>query len=55
MDEDTLAAIYDTFSPGLFRYACRLLGDSATAEDCVAEVAGAVVEEGVLSKVDEEL
>jgi len=37
MDEDTLAAIYDTFSPGLFRYACRLLGDSATAEDCVAE------------------
>lgn len=37
MDEETLAAIYDTFSPGLYRYACRLLGDACTAEDCVAE------------------
>jgi RNA polymerase sigma-70 factor (ECF subfamily) len=37
MDEQTLAAIYDCFSPGLYRYAYRLLGDAALAEDCVAE------------------
>jgi RNA polymerase sigma-70 factor (ECF subfamily) len=32
-----LAEIYDTYSPGLYRYAMRLLGDAALAEDCVAE------------------
>jgi RNA polymerase sigma-70 factor, ECF subfamily len=32
-----LAEIYDTHSPGLYRYAMRLLGDPALAEDCVAE------------------
>jgi RNA polymerase sigma-70 factor, ECF subfamily len=32
-----LAEIYDTYSPGLYRYARRLLGDSDLAEDCVAE------------------
>lgn len=33
----TLAEIYDTYSPGLYRYAMRLLGDTTLAEDCVAE------------------
>ncbi len=28
--------VYDTFSPGLYRYAYRLLGDAETAEECVA-------------------
>jgi RNA polymerase sigma-70 factor, ECF subfamily len=32
-----LAEIYDTYSPGLYRYAARLLGDPDLAEDCVAE------------------
>jgi RNA polymerase sigma-70 factor (ECF subfamily) len=32
-----LAEIYDTYSPGLYRYAMRLLGDTGLAEDCVAE------------------
>jgi len=32
-----LAEIYDTFSPGLYRYAMRLLGDASLAEDCVAD------------------
>ena len=36
-DEGALAAIYDTFSPALYRYAYRLLGDEQTAEDIVAE------------------
>jgi len=33
-----LAEIYDCYSPGLYRYAMRLLGDPSLAEDCVAEV-----------------
>jgi RNA polymerase sigma-70 factor (ECF subfamily) len=32
-----LAQIYDTHSPGLYRYAARFLGDVDVAEDCVAE------------------
>lgn len=32
-----LAEIYDNYSPGLFRYAVRLLDDTDLAEDCVAE------------------
>ncbi len=36
-DQDTLAVIYDRFSPGLYRYAMRLLGDDCLAEDCVGE------------------
>ncbi len=36
-DLRSLAEIYDTYSPGLFSYAIRLLGDSCLAEDCVAE------------------
>jgi RNA polymerase sigma-70 factor (ECF subfamily) len=32
-----LAQIYDAYSPGIYRYAMRLLGDVTLAEDCVAE------------------
>jgi RNA polymerase sigma-70 factor (ECF subfamily) len=32
-----LIEIYDEHSPGIFRYAVRLLGDKTTAEDCVSE------------------
>ena len=38
LEEKTLAEIYDTLSPGLYRYAFRLLGDATAAEDLVAEV-----------------
>ncbi len=38
LDQEALAEIYDTFSPGLFRYACRLTGQEDQAEECVAEV-----------------
>ena len=34
---DDLTRVYDLYSPMLFRYAMRLLGDQALAEDCVAE------------------
>jgi RNA polymerase sigma-70 factor, ECF subfamily len=36
-NEQALAEVYDQFSPGIFRYAVRLLGDTDTAEDCVSE------------------
>ena len=36
-DHPTLALIYDTYSPGLYRYAMRMLGNQYVAEDCVAE------------------
>ncbi len=32
-----LGAIYDCYSPGIYRYAMRLLGDDCLAEDCVAD------------------
>jgi RNA polymerase sigma-70 factor (ECF subfamily) len=32
-----LTEIYDLYSPRLYRYAVRLLGDACVAEDCVAE------------------
>src|SRR5512138_184862 len=37
LDMQALAAIYDRYSPGLYAYAMRLLGDECQAEDCVAE------------------
>lgn len=37
LDQNALARIYDLYSPGLYRYAYRLLGDEDMAEDCVAE------------------
>lgn len=36
-DHQALATIYDLYSPGLYRYAMRLLGDQHLAEDCVSE------------------
>jgi RNA polymerase sigma-70 factor (ECF subfamily) len=37
LDKQELVAIYQEISPGLYRYAYRLLGDQHLAEDCVAE------------------
>jgi len=36
-DLPTLGAIYDRYSPGIYRYAMRQLGEDCLAEDCVAE------------------
>lgn len=36
-DLQALGAVYDCYSPQLYRYALRLLGDENLAEDCVAE------------------
>ncbi len=36
-DTRALAEIYDLYSPRLYRYAMRLLGDASIAEDCVSE------------------
>ena len=36
-DHDALAEIYDSYSPGIYRYAYRLLGEQDLAEDCLAE------------------
>jgi RNA polymerase sigma-70 factor (ECF subfamily) len=36
-DLDCLAEIYDRYSPSLYAYAMRQLGDEHLAEDCVAE------------------
>jgi RNA polymerase sigma-70 factor (ECF subfamily) len=36
-DRQALAEIYDLYSPGLYRYAMRRLGDPQLAEECVAE------------------
>jgi RNA polymerase sigma-70 factor (ECF subfamily) len=37
LDEHALSEIYQTLSPALYRYAYRLLGNAAEAEDIVAE------------------
>lgn len=37
LNKEDLIEIYELFSPRLFRYAFRLLGDSDLAEECVAE------------------
>lgn len=36
-DQQALAEIYEQYSPRLYRYAARLLGDPVLAEECVAE------------------
>jgi RNA polymerase sigma-70 factor, ECF subfamily len=36
-EQQALAEVYDTFSPGIYRYAMRRLGDQDLAEDCVAD------------------
>lgn len=37
LNTNTLAEIYDTYSPGIYRYSMRLLGDESLAEDCTAD------------------
>jgi RNA polymerase sigma-70 factor (ECF subfamily) len=44
LDSSTLTEIYRRYSPGLYRYAARLLGDQDKAEDCVAEVFSRLLE-----------
>jgi len=36
-DQQALAQIYNLYSPELYRYAARFLGDPSVAEDCVAD------------------
>lgn len=36
-DQIVLAEIYDRYSPGIYRYAIRLLGHPQEAEECVSE------------------
>ncbi len=36
-DPEVLGQVYDLYSPGIYRYAYRLLGDDQLAEDCVAD------------------
>ena len=36
-DSEALAQVYDLYSPELYRYAARFLGDPSLAEDCVAD------------------
>ena len=37
LNRAALSEVYDRYSPALYRYAVRLLGDASTAEECVAE------------------
>jgi RNA polymerase sigma-70 factor, ECF subfamily len=37
LDPTTLAAVYDEYNAPIYRYAYRLLGDAALAEDCTTE------------------
>lgn len=37
LNQAALAEIYDLFSPGIYRYAYRILGDAEHAEECVSE------------------
>jgi RNA polymerase sigma-70 factor (ECF subfamily) len=37
LDKQSLVRVYEEYSPGLYRYAYRLLGDQDLAEECVAE------------------
>ena len=37
IDREALVTLYESYSPGLYRYAYRLLGNAGLAEDCVAE------------------
>ena len=36
-DQSALAEIYDRYSPGIYRYAWRSLGDVELAEECLAD------------------
>jgi RNA polymerase sigma-70 factor, ECF subfamily len=37
LNSHALADIYDEYSPGIYRYAMRLIGDQDQAEECTAE------------------
>jgi RNA polymerase sigma-70 factor (ECF subfamily) len=37
LDKQALIKVYKDYSPGMYRYAYRLLGDQGLAEECVAE------------------
>src|SRR4030067_988331 len=37
LEKQDLVKIYEQYSPSLYRYAVRLIGDQETAEDCVAD------------------
>ena len=37
LNMEVLGEIYDLYSPGIYRYAWRLVGDADVAEECVAE------------------
>lgn len=37
LETQALAEIYDAYSPGIYRYSMRRLGDMTLAEDCVSE------------------
>jgi RNA polymerase sigma-70 factor (ECF subfamily) len=36
-DPEALGMIYDAYSPRLYAYACRMLGDAQTSEECVGD------------------
>jgi len=38
LDREAIVDLYDQLSPGIFRYAYRLLGNQDMAEECVAEI-----------------
>ena len=44
LEEQALAEIYDRWSPKLYKYSLRLLGQAELAEDCVAETFGRFLE-----------
>jgi RNA polymerase sigma-70 factor (ECF subfamily) len=37
LSKQEIIEIYEDYNPGIYRYAARLLGDAALAEDCVSE------------------
>ena len=43
-DAGSLVEVYNRFTPGLYRYALRRLGDQYLAEDCVAETFSRLIE-----------
>lgn len=40
LDQQTLVDIFDTYSPGIYRYALRLLGEPDLAQECMSETFG---------------
>jgi RNA polymerase sigma-70 factor (ECF subfamily) len=44
LDKNSLIEIYQRYSPGLYRFAARILGDRDLAEDCVSETFSRFIE-----------